>query len=202
MTDVLTREQRSHCMSRIRSKNTEPELAVRRALWLAGYHFRLHRADLPGKPDIVFPAFKLVLFVDGCFFHGCPKHSVRPRTNTSFWRNKVEGNVRRDRLVGQSLRAAGWRVLRVWEHQVRQDIRRVVQRVSMRVNRSIVEPQVPKTLVSGPKSTNLPGILASSSLERSALMTERVGEVVSEATQCPYATNKPVATRRSPRRKR
>jgi len=104
-------------MSGIRGKNTKPELLARRALFAAGYRFRLHRRDLPGAPDIVLPGRKVAVFAHGCFWHmhvGC-KNAKLPSTRTEFWRGKLEGNVARDRRAIEALLADGWRVLTVWE---------------------------------------------------------------------------------------
>lgn len=117
MPDVLNQAQRSYCMSRIRSRDTQPEVRLRKALWKAGYRYKL-KSKLPGKPDLVFPARKTAIFVDGCFWHLCPKHAVSPRTNRPFWDRKLKTNKERDRAVNKKLRGLGWRVLRVWEHEV------------------------------------------------------------------------------------
>lgn len=118
MADVLNSKQRSYCMSCIRSENTDPELRLRKALWRLGIRYRL-KSKLPGKPDLVIPGHKTALFVDGCFWHLCPIHSVRPKTNAAFWNRKLEANVERDRKVTHELRLLGWRVLRIWEHEIR-----------------------------------------------------------------------------------
>lgn len=104
-------------MSRIRSSNTLPELALRKALHSLGFRFRLHRKDLPGKPDIVLPRYKALVFVHGCFWHrhaGC-KVATTPKSNTQFWLEKFERNVARDSRSRKSLEALGWNVMVVWE---------------------------------------------------------------------------------------
>lgn len=104
-------------MSRISGKNTKPELIVRSLLHNLGYRFRLHRIDLPGKPDITLPKYKKVIFVHGCFWHGhkgC-KRSRRPTTNEKFWNKKLAGNMERDKRYYRDLRAMGWQILIVWE---------------------------------------------------------------------------------------
>lgn len=104
-------------MSGIRGKDTKPEMLVRRALFAAGYRFRLHRRDLPGAPDVVLPGRKVAIFAHGCFWHmhaGC-KNAKLPSTRPEFWRAKLKGNVQRDRRASESLRVLGWRVLIVWE---------------------------------------------------------------------------------------
>ncbi|HZY61275.1 MAG TPA: very short patch repair endonuclease [Edaphobacter sp.] len=116
MTDVLTTEQRRLNMSRIRGKDTKPEMLLRRALHARGFRFRLHRRDLPGRPDLVFPQFHSVIFVNGCFWHGhdCPLFKL-PATRTGFWAAKIEGNKKRDCRALEDLAISGWRTLVLWE---------------------------------------------------------------------------------------
>lgn len=128
MVDVLTPKQRSGCMSRIRGRDTKPEVALRRALWGSGLRYRLTN-KLPGKPDILFISRKVAVFVDGCFWHRCPLHYQAPMSRSVFWREKIAANVKRDRAVDQKLAADGWTVVRVWEHELREDIGAVVGRV-------------------------------------------------------------------------
>ena len=115
--DVLTKEQRSLNMSKIKGKNTKPELLVRSLLHRLGYRFRLHRKDLPGSPDIVFPSRKSVIFVHGCYWHrheGCPK-ATTPSTNVEFWKDKFANNLERDKKAQEALQDLGWHILVVWE---------------------------------------------------------------------------------------
>lgn len=117
MADRISPERRSANMARIRGKDTGPELAVRRMLHAAGYRFRLHRRDLPGTPDIVFPSRRKAVFVHGCFFHGhagC-RLAVTPSTRREFWSAKIGRNRDRDRLNVAALEDAGWAVAVVWE---------------------------------------------------------------------------------------
>lgn len=121
MVDRLTPERRSYLMSRVKGKNTTPELRVRRLAHALGYRFRLHRRDLPGKPDLVFPRLRKVILVHGCFWHrhaGC-RLATRPKSNTEFWDSKFKRNVDRDRRVEAELRKIGWNVLVVWECETR-----------------------------------------------------------------------------------
>lgn len=118
VTDVLTKEQRSYCMSRIRGRDTKPELLLRHILWKKGIQYRL-KSKLTGKPDLIFPSARVVVFVDGCQWHCCPDHWVRPKSNTDFWDAKFERNRNRDINVNQLLNDQGWKVLRFWEHQVK-----------------------------------------------------------------------------------
>lgn len=119
--DRLTPKQRSKTMTAVRSKDTKPELFVRRQLHARGFRFRLHRKDLPGKPDIVFPSRKCVIFVHGCFWHGhgC-RRDVLPATRREYWGPKIKGNMARDERNRNDLEVAGWSVLIVWECDLRQ----------------------------------------------------------------------------------
>lgn len=121
MSDVFTPQKRSEVMSRVRGRDTKPELAVRSAVHRMGYRFRLHRRDLPGSPDLVLPRHRKIVFVHGCFWHGhkgC-KRSGRPASNADFWSQKLSKNVQRDLREIRALRQAGWRVLIVWECQTK-----------------------------------------------------------------------------------
>jgi len=116
MSDVLSAEQRKRNMSRIRAKNTRPEIYIRKLLFSRGFRFRLHRKDLPGNPDIVLPKWKVVLFVNGCFWHRHLCDSFRwPKSNERFWREKLLGNYRRDVRNVEALEACGWRIAVIWE---------------------------------------------------------------------------------------
>ena len=119
MTDVVDRATRSRMMSGIRGRNTKPEKQVRSYLHRAGLRFRLH-ASLPGKPDLVFPKHRAVVFVHGCFWHrhaGC-RYATTPSSNVQFWREKFDANVARDKSVTRQLRRQGWRVFVVWSCRI------------------------------------------------------------------------------------
>ena len=121
MTDRISEEHRSWNMSKIRSKDTIPELTVRKLLHRMGYRFRLHRKDLPGNPDIVLPKYRTVVFVHGCFWHrheGC-RYAYTPKSNVDFWKAKFEKNIERDNYVKSKLEAEGWKVVVVWECETR-----------------------------------------------------------------------------------
>jgi DNA mismatch endonuclease (patch repair protein) len=116
MADRLTIEQRRLNMSRIRGKHTAPELAVRQILHRGGFRYRLHRRDLPGKPDVVLPRYRAAILINGCFWHGHDCSLFRtPTTRAAFWNDKIEKNRRRDAIAVQRLTELGWRTLCVWE---------------------------------------------------------------------------------------
>lgn len=120
MADVFDRSKRSAVMAAIRGRDTKPELIVRRYLHALGYRFRLHGTKLPGRPDIVLPRLKTVVFVHGCFWHrhsSC-RFALMPRSNVKFWTEKLEGNVKRDARNSGRLRRLGWHVLVIWECQL------------------------------------------------------------------------------------
>src|SRR5438067_7398142 len=117
MADVHTKEQRSRNMAAIRGRDTKPEMIVRRIVHRLGYRFRLHRRDLPGRPDVVLPRHRSVIFVHGCFWHqhSCRYGRVVPATRAEFWKTKRDENMARDIRNIKALRKMGWRVLVVWE---------------------------------------------------------------------------------------
>jgi DNA mismatch endonuclease, patch repair protein len=116
VADVVSSEVRSRMMSGIRGKNTRPELILRSGLHRRGFRFRLHRSDLPGKPDLIFPKHRAVLFAHGCFWHGHECHLFKwPSSRAEFWKNKIEGNRMRDIRALESLEQDGWRIGIVWE---------------------------------------------------------------------------------------
>ena len=121
MADVHSKETRSYNMSRIRSKDTKPEMLVRKFLHKNGFRYRLHVKNMPGKPDIVLPKYKTVIFIHGCFWHGhegC-KYYVVPKTRTEWWLNKINGNISNDTTAENNLRAAGWKIIKIWECELK-----------------------------------------------------------------------------------
>lgn len=134
IADAMTRSQRSECMSKIRGKDTKVEVVLRKAVWKSGLRYRLH-AKLPGTPDLTFSESKVALFIDGCFWHGCPTHGVRPKTNRAFWAEKLKKNFERDERVNRDLKAIGWKVVRCWEHDVEQRLDKLVARINRTVNK-------------------------------------------------------------------
>jgi DNA mismatch endonuclease (patch repair protein) len=125
MTDVLTPEQRHRCMSHIHGKDTKPEMIVRKYLFAHGFRYRLHVKRLPGTPDIVLPKYRTVIFVNGCFWHGhegC-KYSALPVKNHNFWKEKIEGNIQRDKQERIQLRNMGWHTIIIWQCQLKKKVR-------------------------------------------------------------------------------
>lgn len=131
MADVLTPEQRHKNMAAIRSKDTKPEKRVRSLVHSLGYRYRLHQKDLPGKPDLVFRPRRKVIFIHGCYWHmhDCPNGRVVPKTNTEFWQAKRKSNKKRDRANLKALKNIGWKVLVIWECDIKNtlQLQRTVQ---------------------------------------------------------------------------
>jgi DNA mismatch endonuclease, patch repair protein len=124
MADVHSKETRSYNMSRIRSKDTKPELLVRKFLHKNGFRYRLHVKDLPGKPDIVLPKYKTVIFIHGCFWHGheeC-KYALLPKTRTHWWADKIGANRANDLKASGLLKEAGWKIIAVWQCELKSSI--------------------------------------------------------------------------------
>ena len=125
MTDVLTKEQRKRCMSHVRGKDTKPEVMVRQFLFAQGFRYRLYRKDLPGKPDIVLPKYRTVIFINGCFWHGhsgC-KYATIPEANHDFWLAKISGNIERDKSNHAKLFELGWKVIEIWQCELKPKFR-------------------------------------------------------------------------------
>ncbi len=131
VVDIFDDEKRSEIMSRIRGRNTKPELVVRRIAHALGFRFRLHRRDLPGCPDIVFPRYRAAILVHGCFWHRHPdcKYAYSPKTRVQFWEEKFEGNVVRDRRNALALSDLGWRTMVIWECETK-DHAAVAERIA------------------------------------------------------------------------
>ena len=133
--DVFDVEKRSWIMSRVKSKNTKPEMMVRSIIYHLGYRYRLYQSDLPGKPDIVLPGRRKVIFIHGCFWHGhkeC-KRSARPSTNIPFWEEKLNKNIERDKQHLKQLRESGWDVLVVWQCELK-DVDRLIEKLQHFLN--------------------------------------------------------------------
>lgn len=132
---------RSEQMSRIRRRNTKPEVRLRKALWSEGLRYRLQFKTPAGRPDVVFPRQRVAVFIDGCFWHGCPRHYSRPGTREEFWASKLRENVDRDRRQTRELECLGWRVVRIWEHDVFEQLDWSVERVHQACRAEMWEPE-------------------------------------------------------------
>lgn len=153
MPDIVDTKTRSRMMAGIRGKDTRPELLLRKALHARGYRYRVHVRFLPGSPDMVFPRFRAVVLVHGCFWHrhpGCPYATI-PGTNPEFWQTKFDQNVRRDAHQHDALRAAGWRVAIVWECATRSEARLMaaVDEVSEWLRSDRIDLELPVLIGSG-----------------------------------------------------
>lgn len=136
--DLPPTAARSRLMGRVRHRGTAPELVLRRTLWAAGLRYRLNsKPRLPGTPDLLFPSHKIAVFVDGCFWHGCPLHGSCPKTREAFWEAKITRNQARDLAVDKALATMGWSVLRLWEHEIKTNLKECVERIrAVRATRS------------------------------------------------------------------
>jgi DNA mismatch endonuclease (patch repair protein) len=137
MVDRVSKEIRSKMMASVTGTDTEPELIVRRQLFASGYRYRLHRRDLPGSPDIVFPRDRLAVFVHGCFWHGhhC-RRGKRPKSNVEFWNKKLRGNVDRDRRNQKALKLMNWRVFIIWECSLHSGIQKLLRLIGLLKSRA------------------------------------------------------------------
>lgn len=120
---------RSEIMSRIRGRDTKPEIAIRRLLFASGWRFRVHYRTPGGLVDVAFPKLKVAIQIDGCFWHCCPSHGVMPKSNRSFWSEKLAQNKLRDKRQQRVLKALGWQLLRIWEHSVEEELSRTVESI-------------------------------------------------------------------------
>lgn len=136
--DNISQVRRSEIMRRVKSKNTGLERSLQVALKSAGLRFQTHSSKLYGRPDIVFSKQKIAVFVDACFWHGCPQHCRIPHSNRPYWKQKIDGNKKRDRLVNRELNNAGWRVRRVWEHSIKKSSTSVVARIKRALAPSLI----------------------------------------------------------------
>jgi DNA mismatch endonuclease (patch repair protein) len=130
MPDRYPKETRSRVMSKIRSEQTGGEIALRRYLWRKGWRgYRINVNGLPGKPDIAYISKKVAIFVDGCFWHKCPRCYSEPKSNRDYWIPKIQMNIERDRQQNVKLENLGWTVVRIWEHEIEQNIDECTERV-------------------------------------------------------------------------
>ena len=139
MTDIFDKQKRSEIMSKVKSRNTSPELKLRKALFKEGLRGYRVNPKLPGSPDIVFTKLKIAIFVDGCFWHGCPKCYSLPKENVEYWREKLDKNRKRDVKVNQLLVEEGWEVIRFWEHEITKNLDEVIKTISSLINNKAIQ---------------------------------------------------------------
>lgn len=119
MADIFTKKKRSEIMSKVQSKDSKIEVEFRKALWKKGFRYRKNPTKYFGKPDLVLPKYKTVIFIDSCFWHGCKKHGTIPATRKKFWTEKIERNSQRDKKVSQHYKKSDWKIIRIWEHDLK-----------------------------------------------------------------------------------
>ena len=132
MADVFSKSKRSAVMRAIKGKNSKIEVLLRKALWKKGFRYRLNSPRYFGTPDIVLKKYRTVIFVDSCFWHGCARHFRLPAVRVAFWRDKIQANRARDRKVTLAYRRRGWTIFRFWEHDIKRDINKLVERLEVR----------------------------------------------------------------------
>jgi DNA mismatch endonuclease (patch repair protein) len=140
LVDRISKEKRSKIMSAIRSKDTKPEITLRKALWARGLRFRVYYGR--EKIDIAFPSKKLAVFVDGCFWHGCPFHSHLPKSRESYWRPKLKKNIERDQAKNKRLETEGWKIMRFWEHELK-ELDKISATIQLELQRRSSSTKVP-----------------------------------------------------------
>ena len=119
--DIYSKKKRSEIMSKVRNKDSKIETEFRKKLWEAGFRYLKNSTKYFGKPDIVLPKYKTVIFIDSCFWHGCKKHGSIPETRKKFWTKKIERNKARDKEVNRHYKKDGWKIIRIWEHDLKRD---------------------------------------------------------------------------------
>jgi len=129
MTDRMSKEKRSQTMAKIKSKNTSPEILLRKLLWNQGKRFRIHDKTINGIPDISNKTRKILIFVDGCFWHGCEQCYISPKTNTEYWKRKFHRNKKRRKEILSVLTKQNWKIFQVWEHELKENPNKVMKKV-------------------------------------------------------------------------
>lgn len=134
MTDTVSKQKRSEIMSKIRSKDSKIEIDFRKAIWRAGFRYRKNPTKYFGKPDLVLRKHKAVIFVDSCFWHGCKRHCRLPATNKKYWVDKIERNKERGKEVNRHYKKIGWKIIRVWEHEIEKNLDKTINRIIVFLN--------------------------------------------------------------------
>jgi DNA mismatch endonuclease (patch repair protein) len=136
VADQFSSEKRSQIMRKIKSKNTKLENKIISDLWKKGYRFRRNVTSLYGKPDIAVKKYKVVIFIDSCFWHGCPEHCRMPASNKSYWENKIKNNKERDKKVTEHYKEKGWNILRIWEHELKNNYETTLTKIEKFINKA------------------------------------------------------------------
>ena len=129
MADIFSKKKRSEIMSKVRCKDSKIEIEFRKKIWNAGFRYRKNAKNYFGKPDMVLPKYKTVIFVDSCFWHGCKKHGSMPQTRKTFWEAKIERNKERDKEVNKYYKKNGWKNFRIWEHDEKSNLSKSVGKI-------------------------------------------------------------------------
>ncbi|PIS08332.1 very short patch repair endonuclease [Candidatus Wolfebacteria bacterium CG_4_10_14_0_8_um_filter_37_11] len=133
--DVFSKQKRSEIMSKIRSKDTKIEILFRKALWKKGFRYIKNSNKYFGKPDIILPKYKTVIFIDSCFWHNCPKHGYLPKSNLRYWRKKIEHNKERDKEVRKHYKKISWKIFRIWEHEFnKKDVKIIIDKLKSQLH--------------------------------------------------------------------
>lgn len=134
MADTFSREKRSEIMSRVKSKDSSIEKILRKELWKKGFRYRKNSSKYFGKPDIIFKKYKIVIFIDSCFWHGCPKHFRMPSSNQEYWKTKITRNKGRDKEINSYYRKGKWKIIRLWEHDILDDLPKCLNLIENKLN--------------------------------------------------------------------
>ncbi|MBN2016099.1 very short patch repair endonuclease [Candidatus Dojkabacteria bacterium] len=127
--DKVSRKKRSQIMSKVRSKDTKIEIEFRTELWKKGYRYKKNVSKLKGKPDLYFPKYRTVVFIDSCFWHGCKKHLRMPSSNRGYWESKIRKNINRDKEINKYFKQNGYKIIRVWEHDIQTNLDKSIKRI-------------------------------------------------------------------------
>ncbi len=130
MADTVSKKKRSEIMGTVRSKDTKMEIAFRKAIWRKGFRYSKNSSKYFGKPDIVLKKYKTVIFLDSCFWHGCKKHCRIPIARKKYWTEKIERNKQRDKEVNSYYKKVGWKIIRVWEHDIKRNLEKIIKSIS------------------------------------------------------------------------
>ena len=131
MTDTVSKKKRSEIMSRVRSKDSKMEIAFRKALWNKGFRYSKNSSKYFGKPDLILKKYKTVIFIDSCFWHGCKKHCRMPSTNQKYWIQKIKRNKQRDKEVNKYYKKLGWKIFRIWEHEIQKNFDKAISKINL-----------------------------------------------------------------------